>query len=496
MYHTWFFQKRLAEALDHRLPGMQLLSCFSQRKDELVMGFGSAKDELFILADLAGEAGLLAFKNEFARARKNSVNLFDPLIGAEVKKVEAYRHDRSFHIDFTDGHQLVFKMHARRSNVLLARQDEVLSIFRNNLHADMELAPSSLSKEIKMDKPNILLLLGKKNEHLIDNQDFDTNQFIYKINQNKLFVGLEKDLPVLKMVEILHPALVTDNPLEASNKLTELYHQHYVFGKEKERTRNEIEKEIRQSEGYIDKSSAKLEELKTRRDPREIADLIMANLHTIPTGANKVKVFDFYTNSQTDIKLNPKLSPQHNAEQYYRKSKNKSLELTKVRENIELKRQQILLRKHELEALESITTLKELRAFRTKHSDKPEQQETTLPYWVHEADGYQILVGKNAKANDLLTTRVAGKNDLWLHARDVPGSHVVIREKPGRNFPNSVIEKAAALAAWYSKRKNDSLCPVMYTPRKFVRKVKGAAPGQVVVEKEQVVMVVPNNKIE
>ena len=106
-----------------------------------------------------------------------------------------------------------------------------------------------------------------------------------------------------------------------------------------------------------------------------------------------------------------------------------------------------------------------------------------------------MFVGKNAKSNDILTQKIATKNDLWLHARDVSGSHVVIRDRLGNSFPASVIEKVAALAAWFSKRKTDSLCPVIFTPKKFVRKIKGAPAGQVVVEKEDVIMVVPSREI-
>ena len=102
-----------------------------------------------------------------------------------------------------------------------------------------------------------------------------------------------------------------------------------------------------------------------------------------------------------------------------------------------------------------------------------------------------ILVGKNAKANDELTLKVATKNDLWLHVKDVSGSHVVIKQKPGQNYPVSIIERAASIAAFNSKRKTDTLCPVIFTQKKFVRKVKESPPGQVVVEKEDVVMVQP-----
>ena len=85
---------------------------------------------------------------------------------------------------------------------------------------------------------------------------------------------------------------------------------------------------------------------------------------------------------------------------------------------------------------------------------------------------------------------------MWLHAKDVAGSHVIIKHQSGKNFPKDVIERAAELAAYNSKRRTESLCPVSYTPKKFVRKRKGDAPGLVVVEREQVIMVVPRINAE
>ncbi len=104
----------------------------------------------------------------------------------------------------------------------------------------------------------------------------------------------------------------------------------------------------------------------------------------------------------------------------------------------------------------------------------------------------EILIGKNARNNDLLTQRYARKEDLWLHARDVSGSHVVIRRQAGKKFPVNVIEKAAGIAAYYSKRKNDTLCPVIVTPKKYVRKTKDLLEGQVIVDKEEVVLIEPS----
>jgi predicted ribosome quality control (RQC) complex YloA/Tae2 family protein len=101
-------------------------------------------------------------------------------------------------------------------------------------------------------------------------------------------------------------------------------------------------------------------------------------------------------------------------------------------------------------------------------------------------------VGKNAKNNDLLTLKYAKKFDIWLHARDVSGSHVIIRNPQQRTVPKHVIEKAAELAAHFSKRATESLCPVIVTAKKYVRKTKDLLPGQVIVDREEeVVMVKP-----
>ena len=114
-----------------------------------------------------------------------------------------------------------------------------------------------------------------------------------------------------------------------------------------------------------------------------------------------------------------------------------------------------------------------------------------MPFHEFEFKGYKIWVGRNAESNDKLTLKYSHKDDLWLHAKDVAGSHVLIKHQSGKNFPKDVIERAAELAAYNSKRKTDSLCPVTVTPKKFVRKRKGDPAGAVVVEREDVIMVEP-----
>ena len=100
-------------------------------------------------------------------------------------------------------------------------------------------------------------------------------------------------------------------------------------------------------------------------------------------------------------------------------------------------------------------------------------------------DGLQILVGRNARENDELTFGVAKSDDLWLHARGTPGSHVVVRLDKGKDAPPGTLHEAASLALLYSDLKKSGKGEVIYTRRKWVRKAKGQAPGAVVVSREQ-----------
>ncbi len=229
----------------------------------------------------------------------------------------------------------------------------------------------------------------------------------------------------------------------------------------------------------------------------------MAHLHQIPAGAASVEVLDFYTNEQRLIKLKPSEKPQRTAENLYRKAKNQQLEERQLRERIARREAEALTAMEQLEELETRPELQELRglrAWRKQHGLDPaaaaKAQAGELPFKVFEDQGFTILVGRNAVNNDLLTQKYAHKDDLWLHAKDVSGSHVVVRHRAGQPVPEPVIERAAQLAAWYSKRQNDTLCPVTVTPKKWVRKPKGARPGQVLVERERVLLVPPANPFE
>ena len=112
------------------------------------------------------------------------------------------------------------------------------------------------------------------------------------------------------------------------------------------------------------------------------------------------------------------------------------------------------------------------------------------------SDGYEILVGRGARDNDNLTFRVARPNDLWLHSADYPGSHVVVRREQRKEIPQRTVIEAAQLAARFSQASNDSKVVVHYTPRKFLSKPKGSAPGLVRMSSFKTILVEPKETLK
>lgn len=511
MYHNYFFLKRLAKSIQQETVGKELLLCFSQNKDELILGFANADEEFYIRANLDANISMLSFPPEYARANRNSVDLFKNLIGIAVKEVSPFLFDRSFQMIFENNDSLIFKLHARRSNILLCSEGRITEIFRNNLAQDVAIVPNELHKKIEVTKENfsqhdndptkLIPALGRKVREYLEKEDYfllnlderwtNFQQLLEKLDTNPIFLH-ENNSSIHLLSTSEH---FTENPIVASNWLYDKKAIGFYFDKEKNQAISQLKQQIKKSESYISKTKQKLNQLKNARNPEEMANIIMANLHQIKTGIEKVKLADFYTNNEIEIKLNNKLSPQKNAENYYRKAKNRNVEIDQLNENILAKVNLVEKLSQQVLEIEEIQDFKRLRKFikvssPEKNSKKDKKQ---LPYHEHIIDGWSILIGKNAKANDELTLKIAKKNDLWLHAKDVAGSHVIIKERSGQNFPKDIIQTAAEYAAYYSKRKTDSLCPVIVTHKKYIRKMKGAPAGQVIVEKEEVVMVTPTS---
>ena len=116
-----------------------------------------------------------------------------------------------------------------------------------------------------------------------------------------------------------------------------------------------------------------------------------------------------------------------------------------------------------------------------------------VPLHAQSREGFTILIGKNSRQNEDVTFHQATSNDMWLHARGVPGSHVIIKAG-GRDIPRSAIEQAASLAAWYSQARGSTSVPVDYTLQRYVRHMKGGGPGMVIYDHERTLYAEPRNE--
>lgn len=497
---------------------MELTTSFSQNKSELVLGFTSSEKTFYIKAHLQSDFCCLAFPEDFHRSRKNSVDLFKNLVHKKVLSTYQYTNERCFSINFEDNYVLLFKMHGNRSNILLFENNVLIERFNNNLKNDDSIILNKLDRIIETSEDKLaqydgdykLLYptFGKHIQRYLTQKDYTSMSVkqqweLLQHTEKQLLKGeyrivIENEKPVFSLLPIYDIIEELSDPIQAINTFFQQYVKQSSLIKEKREVLSIIGNKINKTSSYLSKSKKKLKSLSYDSNYSQWADIIMANLHQIPTHIKEVSLQDFYNDLvPITIKLKTALSPQKNAEVYYRKSKNQQLEINKLQESIDIKTMQLSTMDTHRQCILQIIDLKSLRNYLKEHrltKAKQADKEAPKPYHIFERDGFQIWVGKNAKHNDTLTQKLSNKEDLWLHAKDVSGSHVLIKYKSGQPFSKSIIDYAAQLAAYYSKRKTDSLCPVIYTPKKFIRKIKGAPAGAVVVDKEQVTLVPPIRK--
>ena len=252
----------------------------------------------------------------------------------------------------------------------------------------------------------------------------------------------------------------------------------------------------------INLQRADLKKCADREQLRIKGDLLQANLYRIERGATSVTVENFYdeNNATVTIKLDPTVSPAMNAQRCYKeynKAKTREVMLTEqiqkaTEELAYLESVQEMLSRCESEAeLSAIREeLRELGYIKTQKGASKRKDKPLPPIEYESSDGFRILVGRNNKQNDQLTLRTANKNDLWLHTKEIHGSHVII-VADGKEISDTAIMEAARIAAMHSKGKDSAQVPVDYTRVKNVSKPNGALPGKVIYVNYNTVYVTP-----
>jgi predicted ribosome quality control (RQC) complex YloA/Tae2 family protein len=220
----------------------------------------------------------------------------------------------------------------------------------------------------------------------------------------------------------------------------------------------------------------------------------------IPKGAKEVELDNFYseTNDKITVPLDPKISSSANAAKYFKKYKKLKTAISLAHNQIKEISAEIDYLDNTMHSIENcdsedlaIEIQNELMAGGyIKKSNKKTSRKLppSKPHRFISSDGHEMYVGRNNKQNDELTMRFARADDIWLHTKDIPGSHVIIRAK-NNNVSQKAINEGAILATWFSKGRNSSNVPVDYTQRRNIRKPNGSKPGYVIFLKNSTINV-------
>lgn len=225
---------------------------------------------------------------------------------------------------------------------------------------------------------------------------------------------------------------------------------------------------------------------------KEIADILSANMYALEKYSESIELYDFYNNKNISIELDKKATPQRNIDNYYKK-------YNKLKRGLESNKTRLIAVTNELNYLKSVLAftdssktidnlkniLKELRAEGyikdiDKKKVKNKKELSKINYEIAEQDdNFSIIYGRNNLENDFVTFKMAEKDNLWFHVKDIPGSHVILRCNK-KNITDDLILKAAQVAANFSKANFDEKVIVEYTEKRFVTKPNGARPGFVI----------------
>ncbi len=527
-----------SEMLSNELLGYYFDFGISFTKDSLILNFKGPKksEKSFEFKFVEGQISLFPARpvSGDSRTKRNSVIQFRELENKELTSIRLNFLDRLMVFDFGTEFSLVFKGFGRFSNVILWHQttETVDSIFRLHLKSDWDFQLNqelrlpiiySLSTDVSVSSKIV------KNVQSLDvlsekvGSDFCISpekwmQYIKTVKYDEINKIFDMDVLTSNNFKSLENSIIENKTALAEpiqfhiflNRITQkldvdqlnIRWENYLkqtsqiisafyFEKNRDSRIGQCKSTIKSLNTHLKQLNSRIHEIQNRRSFKELGDILISNCHAIKPGVAEPLLYDYYTDQRIRIKINPELSCAENAERFYKKSKKESIELEVLNKQLQEADQKLLKSESLLKRLEQCKNHSDLQALKNYElptTTKKSKQSDNLPYKQHFYDGFEIWQGKSSKSNDDML-KLASKNDLWFHAADFSGSHVIIRKK-GKSYPTPVVQFAAKLAGLNSKGKNQSLLTVMYTERKFVSKPKGSNPGEVSVFKFETLDVV------
>ena len=559
----------LSRELDPQLRSSTIQEIFTQNKNELIISVGRSEtgsvastDPSVARSPAGGEsaAGLWLHISVdpklnyfFAampgnRAKRNSVNLFDLIIGSTIESIAVRPFDRTLTIALRKNRFIVIQLYgSAASNIFLTDETtKILDAFKSRktligttlMLGEDRFDPSILDDRqrfrdavkkkasktalaaLKAVAPVLGPILAREPLHrsgiseqtlVADLRDTDLDRlyaetrgiFAAPLTGGARIYSPGDEQKILSVTPLRHlpEAGIEKFPSvnEAIRRFVMKTSRSRTFGDERAGLEGAIRSDLERSRRSLQMVETQLAAAGRGEEFERLGKLILANINRIGKGTRRINLSDPAAGEET-VSLDPALTPARNAEEYFQKARKARLALTASGTRAGSLRRKVALLESMLLELDRRRTPEQLSDFRKEYtktlknveSTEKNPQEERLPFRIFEiAGGFQVLVGKSSANNDLLTSKYAKPNDLWFHARGASGSHTVLKAARGREVPREAIRAGASIAAYYSKMRNASNVPVAYCERKYVRKPKGAPPGTVSLEREQIIFVQP-----
>lgn len=545
MLTNWLTLRAIADELDHRYRGARISGCFSQERDVLMIELETASG-IEHLHFSAGPLLFLAPHPGFARARKNSVDVFDDIRGARIESIDIARNDRVVRILLDTGASLLCTLYRRGAGAALRDPDGACIAtfkhegpgetfdFDNTLHAPgQEEFEAALDIDPAREAGHALRALrpylsGVAAAEVFHRAFIDATRTCGDLRPaERMALAVELGLlleesaggrghvyfrdgaPVhVAPLQLRHLAECRGETADTLCDAVFLFARKTLAAGSEEGLRRRALAALARETARIDRAMTHLAE------PREIelraaeyekfGNLLMIHMHDYPEQPWRMTVPDIFTDPRlvVSIPIRETETLLENAQRYFEKAKHARSSIAYVRARVSY----LQTRASQLQSLAlAIEGAESARALKTVFSDhaelmqslgltsKGDTDERPFPFRRFVVSGgFEVWAGKNSANNDELTVRHARPNDLWFHARGVGGSHVVLRvPSSGAPVPREAIREAASIAAYYSKHRNAKTVLVAYTEKKYVRKPRGVPAGTVYLEREKTINAEP-----
>ncbi|MEI7475559.1 MAG: NFACT RNA binding domain-containing protein [bacterium] len=358
--------------------------------------------------------------------------------------------------------------------------------------------------EIQADKTSATSISSVKFENL-----YETTVDLLKLQHIR---------PSISADNSLYSLFATDRSIdwadcESVNSMVDEYFGRHIYNDLLKRLRDNlsstVKKELKKLKTKRDEYLKKIDSSEKEEKYRQYGDLILANIYRIKQGEAKVTLENLFDeNKPVEITLDPLFNANDNAQKYYKlynKAKGAarvSLEFLEKAENEIKYLETVLLSIEQAQTIIELSQVNEELAeqgltkvtpIKESKKKKPEKEKMSVFDYISK-DNYKILIGKNNKQNDYIVSKLSFPNDIWVHTQNMPGSHILIKtDKDSKEeVPQSTIEEAVLLAAYFSKGRDSSKVPIIMTKRKFLKKPPAAKPGFVIYSNETTFYATPD----